>query len=135
MDNPSEPTSEVSFDDLKPQRSLKKNTLRILDNAPSILEARARGVPWTMSAARLTEAGMKVTPDYLRAIIERYGAKAKAPGKAAYRAANPVLVERKSKATEKPPTKTPTKITTPTQASADDDVATNIMNRLGGKTT
>jgi hypothetical protein len=134
MDNSSETTSEPNFDDLRPERRISAKTAKILTYAPSILEARARGVPWTQIAARLTETGTPVKADYLRAIIERYGAKAKAPGKAAYRAAMPVLVERKSKSADKPQTKTITKTITPPQSSADgEDVAKSIMSRLGGQ--
>lgn len=133
MDNSSDTTSEPTFDDLRPERRISAKTAKILTYAPSILEARARGVPWTQIAARLTETGTPVKADYLRAIIERYGAKAKAPGKAAYRAATPVLVERKSKSADKPPTKTATKVTTPPKSSADgEDIATTMMHKLGG---
>jgi hypothetical protein len=110
MDNSSETTSEPTFDDLRPERRISAKTAKILTYAPSILEARSRGVTWTQLASRLTEAGTSVKPDYLRAIMERYADSIPASAKGQRRALLPTLVTRATKPREK---KVSTVVSTP----------------------
>lgn len=83
---------EALFGDLRPERRVSDKTAKILEYGPVMLKARGEGVTWKQLAGRLDRIGLKVSPEYLRALMERHAATIGAVPKAGRKAMPPVLV-------------------------------------------